>query len=435
MDLRSVLRTKRDGGELDEEQARFFLDAYVRGEAKDYHAAALVASIFHRGMSENEIVVWTRAMIATGTTLSFPNLPQSKVDKHSTGGVGDKVSIPLAPAVAACGLCVPMISGRGLGHTGGTLDKLESIPGFRTQLDENEIARALDRTGLAFGAQTESLVPADRLLYQLRDATELVESVPLIASSIMSKKLAEGLDGLVLDIKFGSGAFLADAEEGRELGEMMLKLAEGMGVRASAYQTAMDRPLGRAVGHALEIAECIDCLRGGGPSDLRELVLLFGAEMLVLGSVADTLEEGRTRIADALDSGRALGVFELVIEEQGGDPTCLTKSEVLPHTGAVDPFVSPRAGTLAFRDTREVGLATVALGGGRMKVTDTIDPAVGVVWRKSAGDTVQEGDVLCEVHHRDGHGLEQALEHLTRALDLERAAEATPLVLRRLETA
>ena len=194
MDLRSVLRTKRDGGELDEEQARFFLDAYVRGEAKDYHAAALVASIFHRGMSENEIVVWTRAMIATGTTLSFPNLPQSKVDKHSTGGVGDKVSIPLAPAVAACGLCVPMISGRGLGHTGGTLDKLESIPGFRTQLDENEIARALDRTGLAFGAQTESLVPADRLLYQLRDATELVESVPLIASSIMSKKLAEGID-------------------------------------------------------------------------------------------------------------------------------------------------------------------------------------------------------------------------------------------------
>jgi len=434
VDIRSVLRTKRDGGELSEEQARFFLDAYVKGEAKDYHAAALAASIFHRGMTENEIVVWTRAMIATGTTLDFPNLPQAKVDKHSTGGVGDKVSIPLAPAVAACGLCVPMISGRGLGHTGtgGTLDKLESIPGFRTGLSETEFARALDHTGLAFGAQTESLVPADRLLYRLRDATELVESVPLIASSIMSKKLAEGLDGLVLDIKFGSGAFLPDPAKGRELGEMMLKLADGMGVRAAAYQTAMDRPLGRAVGHALEISESIDCLAGEGPSDLRELVLLLGGEMLHLGGAADSTDEGRDKIAAAIDEGRALRVFELVIEEQGGDPACLKQRELLPHTDSVDPFPASRSGTLSFTDTREVGLAALALGGGRTRVTDEIDPAVGIVWHRVAGEEVVAGEVLCEIHHRDGRGLAEARAHLERAQAIVDAPGSTPLVLGRL---
>ena len=433
MDLRSVLRRKRDGGELDEEQIRLFIGGCADGSVPDYQAAALLASIFFHGMSERELELWTRAMLESGSTLDFSNLPQKKVDKHSTGGVGDKVSIPLAPAVAACGLAVPMISGRGLGHTGGTLDKLESIPGMRTRLDEAEFARAVDRTGLAFGAQTAELVPADRMLYALRDATELVESLPLIASSIMSKKLAEGLDALVLDIKFGSGAFVPDPERGLELGRAMLRLAEGMGVRAAVYQTAMDRPLGRAVGHALEIGECIDCLQGGGPADLRELVCLFGGEMLHLAAAADSTEDGGRRIADALDSGRAFGVFELVVEEQGGDPRALRERDRLPHTGAVDPFVAAAAGTLSFDDTRAVGAAVLALGGGRAEVTDEIDPAVGLVWRREAGDRVERGDLLCEIHHRDGKGLDEARACLERAITIGAQRELSPLVLARAD--
>jgi pyrimidine-nucleoside phosphorylase len=434
VDVRSVLRTKRDGGELGEDEVRFVLRGIVDGDVPDYQAAALLASIFFNGMTDAELERWTRAMLESGTTLDFTNLPQKKVDKHSTGGVGDKVSIPLAPAVAACGLAVPMISGRGLGHTGGTLDKLESIPGFTTRLDEAAIKRAVDRTGVAFGAQTQDLVPADRILYALRDATELVESLPLIASSIMSKKLAEGLDALVLDIKYGSGAFLSDPARGAELGRTMLRLADGMGLSAAAWQTAMDRPLGAAVGHALEIAESIDCLAGEGPDDLRELVCLFGGQMLELAGSAATPEEGRERIAEALDQGRALGVLELVVTEQGGDPRCLADRTLLPHTDSVDPFTAAASGTLAFADVREVGRAVVALGGGRSSVEDEIDPAVGLVWRKRAGETVQRGDVLCEVHHRDGHGLDEARAHLARALAFDATAAAPgPLVLARVE--
>ncbi len=331
MDARSVIREKRDGGELSEEQIRDFIGGYVKGEIPDHQAAALLTAIFIRGMTEDELCLWTRAMLESGKKLSFAELPQRKADKHSTGGIGDKVSIPLAPAVAACGVCVPMISGRGLGHTGGTLDKLESIPGFRTDLSEERIHRALDRTGVAFGAQTEEIVPADRKLYALRDATGLVESIPLIASSILSKKLAEGLDALVLDVKFGSGAFLPEPERGRDLARTMIALAGRFGLKAGAFLTAMDRPLGCAVGHALEIAESIDCLRGEGPGDLRELVLRLGGEMLRLVGAAATAGEGSGKIADAIDSGRALGVFELVLREQGGDPRVLRDLSRLPQ--------------------------------------------------------------------------------------------------------
>ena len=428
MDARSVVRTKRDGGELSEEEMRWFLGAYVRGEIADYQAAALVACIFVRGMTPKELVTWTRAMLESGTQLRFDELPQKKADKHSTGGIGDKISIPLAPAVAACGVVVPMISGRGLGHTGGTLDKLEAIPGFRVRLSEDEMHRALDATGVAFGAQTETLVPADRKLYQLRDATGLVESIPLIASSILSKKLAEGLDALVLDVKFGSGAFLPEVDRGAELARTMLELARSMGLRASAFHTAMDRPLGAAVGHALEIAESIECLEGGGPKDVRELVCLQGGEMLRLAGAARTLDDGKRRIADALDSGRARGVFELVVRQQGGDPAIVKDPAKLPRAPHVDPWKAATDGVLSFRDLRAVGWAVAALGGGRQRIEDTIDPAVGLVWRARAGQRVKRGDVLCEVHHRDGRGLESAHELLEQAVTLGDARSSEPLV-------
>jgi pyrimidine-nucleoside phosphorylase len=428
MDVRSVIQTKRDGGELSEEEIRFFLGGYVRGEIENYHAAALTACIFTRGMTSRELVTWTHAMLHSGSTLAFPEVVQKKADKHSTGGVGDKVSIPLAPAVAACGVAVPMISGRGLGHTGGTLDKLESIPGFRVKLSDAEIHRAIDRTGVAFGAQTNELVPADRLLYALRDACGLVESIPLIASSIMSKKLAEGIDALVLDVKFGSGAFLPDPARGRELADVMIALARGMNVRCSAFQTAMDRPLGRACGHALEIVESIECLSGGGPEDLRELVLLQGGEMLRLCGNVATLEDGKKRVASAIDSGRALGVFELILREQGGDPRVAKDPSLLPRAPDVDPWKAEHDGTLSFADVRAIGHAINELGGGRTKVTDEIDPAVGLVWRKAAGEAVKRGDVLCEIHHRGGRGLDGCRALLARGARVGAPVDRTPLV-------
>ena len=434
MNAQSVIQKKRDGGELDEREMRFFLEGYVAGRITDYQAAALVTSIFIRGMSGPELAAWTRAMLESGRRLSFDEVPRSKVDKHSTGGVGDKVSIPLAPAVAACGVAVPMISGRGLGHTGGTLDKLESIPGFRTRLAEDELHRVLARTGVAFGAQTSELVPADRLLYQLRDAIGMVESIPLIASSILSKKLAEGIQGLVLDVKFGSGAFLPEAERGRELARTMLKLAQEMGVRATAFQTAMDRPLGRACGHALEIAESIECLRGAGPADLRELVLLFGGEMLVLAGKVESRAAGEERIADAIDSGRALRVFEEVVREQGGDPRVLAEPERLPRAPAIEPWKAERDGWLAIRDCRGIGLAISALGGGRARIEDEIDPAVGIVWRKAAGESVQRGSVVAEIHHRDGRGLDAARALLAEAVTIGAPQPLRPLVLATLGT-
>jgi pyrimidine-nucleoside phosphorylase len=428
MDARSVVRTKRDGGRLSEAEMRWFLEAYVRGEIADYQAAALVACIFTRGMEPDELVTWTRAMLESGSRLSFDELSQKKADKHSTGGIGDKVSIPLAPAVAACGVAVPMISGRGLGHTGGTLDKLESIPGFRVRLSEDEMHRVIGRTGVAFGAQTESLVPADRKLYQLRDATGLVESIPLIASSILSKKLAEGLDALVLDVKFGSGAFLPEKERGAELAHVMLSIASSMGVAATAFHTAMDRPLGAAVGHALEIVESLACLSGGGPADLRELVLLQGGEMLRLAGAASSLDDGRRRIAEALDSGRARRVFELAVREQGGDPRVVADPAMLPRAPAVDPWRADRAGFLAFRDLRDVGWAVAELGGGRTRIEDVIDPAVGLVWRKQAGERVEKGDLLCEIHHARGHGLDACRARLAATVVLGERADPVPLV-------
>jgi pyrimidine-nucleoside phosphorylase len=429
-DARAVVTTKRDGGELSEGQIRDFIDGYVSGEIPDYMASALLMGIFIHGMGDSELECWTRAMLHSGATFDFTDIAAAKADKHSTGGVGDKVSIPLAPAVAACGVSVPMITGRGLAHTGGTLDKLESIPGFRTDLDAAAFRRCLENTGVAFSAQTADLVPADRKLYALRNVTGLIASVPLIASSILSKKLAEGIDALVLDVKFGSGAFLPDQERGTELAHTMIRIAASMGVPAIVWQTSMERPLGRAVGHVTEIAESLDCLRGEGPSDLRELVVLLGGEMLHLTGETASMEEGASRIGAALDDGSALEIFRRVVAEQGGDPASIDDPAAFAPGPDEDVLEADRAGTLVFEDVQAVGHALCALGGGRARLEDGIDPTVALTFEARAGDVLAPGDPICRIYHRDGRGLERARAQLNEALRVapEGAAEPGPLV-------
>ncbi|MEO6710593.1 MAG: thymidine phosphorylase [Planctomycetota bacterium] len=434
MNVREVLLKKRDGGELDAAEIEAFIAGAVDGSIPDYQTSVLLSSIFRHGFTVRELVAWTRAMLNSGTSLRLERIQLPKIDKHSTGGVGDKVSIPLAPAVAACGVAVPMISGRGLGHTGGTLDKLESIPGFRTQLEPEEFARVLETCGLALGGQTPQIVPADRKFYALRDATGLVESIPLIASSILAKKLAEGLDGLVLDVKFGSGAFLPQMDRGRELARTMKSLAKAMKLRASVFLTSMDQPLGESAGHTLEIAESIACLRGGGPADLRELVEVQGAEMLRLGGVARDEDDGRERIRQALDSGRALEVFRRVVEAQGGDATVIDEPARLPAAWDVFVVTAARAGWFTYTNVREVGNAIIELGGGRQRVEDSVDPSVGIRFPVKAGAQVERGQALFEVHHRASHTLEPALACLTRAFEIaDERPSVGPLIAERMQ--
>lgn len=412
LDLRQVLATKREGRALSRAQIEAFLAGYVAGEVPDYQAAALLMAIFIRGMEDAELAAWTRAMLHSGRVLAFPEIDAPKVDKHSTGGVGDKVSIPLAPAVAACGAAVPMISGRGLGHTGGTLDKLESIPGLRTDLDEAALRAGLARNLLAFGAQTPDIAPADRKLYALRDVTGLIESIPLVTSSILSKKLAEGLDALVLDVKFGSGAFFPERERGAELARAMIRIASELGVRTACYPTSMDQPLGNAVGHSLEIEESLDVLEGAGPPDTVHLVTLLGGEMLHLAGLVPSTAAGAERIADSLRDGRARERFARVVEAQGGDPRALDDRSLLPRAPNVHELRATRAGTLRFADCRAVGLSVMDLGGGRRALGDELDPAVGLVFQAKAGALLRPGDLIARVHHRGGKGLEAALARL-----------------------
>ncbi|MAF66565.1 MAG: thymidine phosphorylase [Planctomycetes bacterium] len=432
MDFAALLASKRSGAALSEGEVLDFMGAYVEGILEDADAEALLRAIFEHGMEEAELACWTDAMLRSGSVLARGEGGPARVDKHSTGGVGDKVSIPLAPAVAACGARVPMISGRGLGHTGGTLDKLESIPGFRTELTEERLSAILDDTGMVFAAQTPQLVPADRKLYSLRDATGLVASIPLIASSIMSKKLAEGLDGLVLDVKFGSGAFLPDPEQGAELARTMISLGRRLGVRTTALLTSMDQPLGAACGHAVEIVESLDCLAGGGPDDLAALVRLCGGEMLLHAGLVASAAEGGERIATALEDGSARDVLRRVIEAQGGDPRCVDDSSLLPAAPDVEHIEAPVDGTLHFTDTSAVGRAVLELGGGRRERTDEVDMAVGVRWRRKGGERVQRGDRIVEVHHRGGAGLERACALLGDALEIGDPCEQPALVLERI---
>jgi pyrimidine-nucleoside phosphorylase/thymidine phosphorylase len=349
-------------------------------------------------MSEPELQAMTSAMLHSGDVLDLSDIPGPKVDKHSTGGVGDKTSLALAPLVAACGVKVPMVSGRGLGHTGGTLDKLESIPGFQIQLPVERFRELTATVGACLVGQTDRIAPADRMLYALRDLTATVESIPLIAGSIMSKKLAEGIDGLVLDVKVGSGAFMKRLPDALELARTLVGIGRGMGKDVVALVTDMDQPLGRAVGNALEVKEILQLLHGGGPPDLRELTVVLGAEMLLLGRVAATPAEARGRIEQAIADGRGFRKLREIVEAQGGDPRVLVEPDRLPLARRVVDVVAPASGVVEAIDAEAVGLAAMALGAGRSRVEDAVDPAAGLELWKKVGDRVEAGEPLVSMH-------------------------------------
>ena len=392
-----IIRKKRDGKVLTDEEIGQFVADYSQGKLPDYQASALLMAIYFSGMSESELLALTDAMLRSGEVISLADVPGLKIDKHSTGGIGDKISLHLAPAVAACGVRVPMISGRGLGHTGGTLDKLESIPGFSTRLSVPEFRTVLRRAGLALIGQTDTLVPADRALYALRDVTATVESIPLIAASIMSKKLAEGIDGLVLDVKVGSGAFMKTRDEAYQLASTLVAIGRRAGKQVTAFLTNMDQPLGRYVGNAAEVLETLQVLKGAGPADLVELTRVLGGEMLRLGGVA-TEAEGQTRIMESLRNGEALQRLQRCAAMQGAMIDLRDDQEPW-LTSCLHPcpsyVVAPEAGYVSAIDGEAIGWAAVALGAGRERKEDTIDPAAYIYLDRKVGELVEAGEPLC----------------------------------------
>jgi pyrimidine-nucleoside phosphorylase len=413
-----VIMNKRDGGALSREEIRFFIDGVTAGTLPEYQASALLMAILLRGMSAEETAWLTDAMVHSGVRVDLSDIPGVKVDKHSTGGVGDKTSLILAPLAAACGVPVPMMSGRGLGHTGGTLDKLEAIPGFRVNLSLEEMKAALVRTGCAMIGQTAQIAPADKKLYALRDVTGTVESIPLISASIMSKKIAEGIDALVLDVKTGSGAFMKTEADSRRLAESLVSIGNASGVKTEAVITAMDTPLGRAVGNALEVIECIDVLKGGGPPDLTEVSIELTARMLVLGRVADDLAAAEKQARNAIASGAGLERFRQIVRTQGGDARVIDDYSRLPSVAGRHFVTAARGGYLTRLDAELVGRASVALGAGRDRVEDPVDFAVGIMIKAKPGDEVRAGDAVLELHYRDRARLETALALATRAVTI-----------------
>jgi thymidine phosphorylase len=417
-----VIRTKRDGGVLTDDQIDWVVGAYTRGEVADEQMAALAMAILLRGMTPAETARWTHAMIVSGERLDLSGLARPTVDKHSTGGVGDKLTLPLAPLVAACGAAVPQLSGRGLGHTGGTLDKLEAIPGWRANLSREEFLAQLHRVGAVVCAAGESLAPADRKLYALRDVTGTVESVPLIASSIMSKKIAEGTGALVLDVKVGSGAFMKTAGDARDLAQAMVDLGAAHGVRTVALLTDMSTPLGRAVGNAVEVAEAVEVLAGGGPTDVVELTLALAREMLAAAGLA------AADPAEALASGRAMDVWRAMISAQGGDPDA-----PLPTAAEAELVRASEDGVVAAVDALAIGNAAWRLGAGRARKEDPVSAAAGVVLHRKPGDPVRSGDPLYELRTDDPARLPAGLAAARDAVAIEPAARpGYPLIIERI---
>ncbi|MFG1642326.1 thymidine phosphorylase [Amycolatopsis sp. NPDC049252] len=412
-----VIRVKRDGGRLSDEQIDWVVDAYTHGVVAEEQMSALAMAIFLRGMDSGEISRWTGAMIASGERLSL-DVSRPTVDKHSTGGVGDKITLPLAPLVAACGAAVPQLSGRGLGHTGGTLDKLESIPGWRASLTTAEIQAQLEDVGAVVCAATSGLAPADKKLYALRDVTSTVESIPLIASSIMSKKIAEGASGLVLDVKFGSGAFMKTLEQARTLASTLTSIGVDHGVPTTALLTDMNVPLGRAVGNAVEVAESVEVLQGGGPSDVVELTLALAREMLALAGIS-------TDPAEVLASGEAYETWCRMISAQGGDP-----SAPLPKPSHVHTVVAPASGVLASLDAYAVGVASWRLGAGRARKEDPVQAAAGILCLAKPGEAVTEGEPLLELHTDTPSAVPAALAALEGAYSVASAASAPDPIVR-----
>lgn len=434
MTVVELIERKRNGGRLSAGELRALMQSYADGAVPDYQMSAFAMAVYFRGMDDEEIEALTTAMLESGRTLDTSKVSQPKVDKHSTGGVGDKVSLILAPLVAACGVAVPMMSGRGLGHTGGTLDKLESIPGFRTRLSLEETSAQLEKLGVALIGQTKEIAPADRKFYALRDATATVEAIPLIAASIMSKKLAEGLNGLVLDVKTGAGAFMTKLDDSLKLAKTMIALGQRRGCETIALLTDMDAPLGEACGNALEVEESIHCLRGEGPRDLRELTLVQAAEMLLVAKLVPTLKAGRERAEAALASGAALEKFRAIVQAQGGHPGVVDNPvAVLPRAPIRARVEATRSGFVQRVEPRVIGRAIIALGGGRTKVEDEIDPAVGIVLHVRPGARVERGQPIATVHARDEATRAAAEASLREAITLGEAAPSKrPLISHRI---
>ena len=427
-----IIQKKREGGALAPEEIEFLVRGFTAGDIADYQMATFLMTVFLRGMTFEETTSLCLAMLNSGEVLDLSDIPGTKVDKHSTGGVGDKTSLLLAPMVASCGVPVPMMSGRGLGHTGGTLDKLESIPGFRTQLSGQEFKDILKKLNCAMIGQTEKMVPADRKMYALRSVTATVESIPLISASIMSKKIAEGADALVLDVKTGSGAFLPDKARAVELARTMIAIGKGMGKRIVVLITDMSQPLGCAVGNALEVGEAIQGLKGEGPLDLMDLVYALGAEMLVLGGKAGDLEEGKGKLQEAIKSGKALETFRRLIEAQGGEARVVDEPGLLPKASIQLPVPAPKEGLLAGLNCLEIGLASVALGAGRLRLEDKIDPAVGIMFQMKAGDRVKAGEPIAIVHANDRAKGEACVQRVAAAVIIADTYRRLPLILERI---
>lgn len=418
MRMYDIIMKKRNGGELSKEEIDFFVEGYTKGEIPDYQISALMMAIYFQKMTEQETGALTMAMAGSGDQLDLSAIRGIKVDKHSTGGVGDKTSLALAPMVAACGINVAKMSGRGLGHTGGTIDKLESFPGFTTALTTEQFIDNVNRIGIAIMGQTADLAPADKKLYALRDVTATVDNMSLIASSIMSKKLAAGADAIVLDVKTGSGAFMKEEQDARALAEEMVRIGVHAGRKTIAVISDMDQPLGRAVGNALEVKEAIDTLKGNGPADFVELCLTLGTQMLLVGGKAETDEEAREKLKKVIEDGSALRKLAEFVEAQGGDSRAVYDTELLPKAAMVLPVSAPAGGYVNRIICDEVGICSLILGGGRETKESEIDLSVGLILCKKVGDYVEAGEPLAMIHANDPEKAAQACKRFLAACSI-----------------
>ena len=430
LSMTELIEKKKRGEALSTDEIRFIVAGSLQGEIPDYQLAALFMAIRFQGMDPRETTDLTSEMMNSGKVIELGSIPGEKIDKHSTGGVGDKVSLILAPLVASAGVVVPMMSGRGLGHTGGTLDKLESIPGFQTTPSIPRFLKQLFHIGVGIIGQSEEIAPADRSFYVLRDVTGTVDSIPLITASILSKKLAEGAEGYVFDVKVGSGAFMRAMEEARALASSLVSVASEMGKRAFALITSMEQPLGEMVGNSLEVMEAIDALKGKGPAELIELILRLGAEMLLLAGKVKDIEEGAEALTNKLQSGEALEKFLELVSWQGGDPRVVDDYRLFPRAKGRWEMPSPSGGYVSELDAYQIGLAVKRLGGGRESLQQEIDPSVGIRCRKKIGEWVRKGEILMEIYYNDSQKLSQAMELLLSAVELLEGEIAPPPLVR-----
>lgn len=431
-----LIRKKRSGSVLTRDEIEAFIGGYVSGDVPDYQMSAFLMAVYFRGMTAGETATFADVMLRSGRSIDLSSIPGKKIDKHSTGGVGDKVSLILAPMVAACGVPVPMISGRGLGHTGGTLDKLESIPGFRTNLSIDEYLHVIRDTGVVLIGQTNEIAPADRRMYALRDVTATVESIPLIAGSIMSKKLAEGIDGLVLDIKTGNGAFMSSYDDAAALALALIGIGTAAGKTTVGFITSMDQPLGTMVGNWLEVLESVECLKGKNVPDLMEVTYVLGGAMVFLGGKAPSIEEGMALCRSAIWSGRAYEKFLSLVKRQGGDVSFLEDPALYPRARYVVEVRSPAGGFVTGLATRDIGLLGVELGAGRLKVDDVVDPKAGIILSSKLGDRVERGDLLAVVHTDNEHVAGHAAGRFLAAMTIgESPVDIPSRILSRIDSA